>query len=556
MKADKIIFNCDIYTSSEAGDHAEAAAIKGNAFVHVGTLTECEAWSDSHTEMIDLEGAFVLPGLIDGHTHPETVSKGRWFVQMPEFGDKKELLEWVKKYCDEHPKEELPYFYGESYPSTLFDEKGPRKEWLDEYVSDRPVKLMDFSDHSCWLNTRAIELMGLTAENTDPKYYDRDENGLTGRVFEPLLLTDDEERLYQNLGWYPPEKITEEMMSPFLEKLSDWGVIALMDGFTEGEEAMKFFYEMDKAGKLKLYYRGMRLLEDYSQLDQVISECKEWQKKYTSDHVGIHTVKFFLDQTNEIGNSALIEPHMKSSNKPDYGVMNMTLEQLTDCLIRLNEAELDFHLHVVGDRSFRTACDAYEIAKNHVEKSGGTWKIYMELAHCELVHPDDRKRPAELGIIINWTCHWAGGFFGDASKEYLGEERFNSMYDFSEMIETGAVMTYSSDVTGVSEEHRANPFFGMEISATRIDIEEPLDPAKYPGSERQPESAKLEVSEMIRGYTRYGAIPLRLADKIGTIQTGKRANLIVLNEDIFKAKPKNLHKILPAKVMFDGEFIR
>lgn len=87
----------------------------------------------------------------------------------------------------------------------------------------------------------------------------------------------------------------------------------------------------------------------------------------------------------------------------------------------------------------------------------------MELAHCELVRPDDRKRPAELGIIINWTCHWAGGFFGESAKDFLGKERFESMYDFTEMIESGAIMTYSSDVTGVSEEQRSNPYFGMEI---------------------------------------------------------------------------------------------
>lgn len=130
---------------------------------------------------------------------------------------------------------------------------------------------------------------------------------------------------------------------------------------------------------------------------------------------------------------------------------------------RLNEEGLDLHIHVVCGRGFRTACDAYEKAKNTVERSGKAWRIHMELAHCELVRPDDRKRPAELGIIINWTCHWAGGFFGESAKDFLGKERFESMYDFTEMIESGAIMTYSSDVTGVSEEQRSNPYFGMEI---------------------------------------------------------------------------------------------
>lgn len=85
-------------------------------------------------------------------------------------------------------------------------------------------------------------------------------------------------------------------------------------------------------------------------------------------------------------------------------------------------------------------------------------------------------RPAELGIIINWSCHWAGGYFGEAAIDYLGQDRWNTMYDFTKMLETGATVTYSSDVIGMCEEHRGNPWFGMEISATRVDLDDPLNP--------------------------------------------------------------------------------
>ena len=165
-------------------------------------------------------------------------------------------------------------------------------------------------------------------------------------------------------------------------------------------------------------------------------------------------------------------------------------------------------------------------------------------------------RPAKLGIIINWSTHWAGGYFGEAAIEYLGKERWNTMYDMTKFIETGAVVTYSSDVIGMNEEHRGNPYFGMEISATRVDLEDPLDPEQYPGSVRQPESAKLSVEEMIRGYTRYGAIPLRLEDKLGTIEKGKMANLVVLDKDILTIPKTDIHTIKPEAVMFDGKFIR
>ena len=96
----------------------------------------------------------------------------------------------------------------------------------------------------------------------------------------------------------------------------------------------------------------------------------------------------------------------------------------------------------------------------------------------------------------------------------------------------------------------------MQVSATRVDPEEPLDPERYPGSVRPPASARLSVKEMIRGYTRYGAIPLRLEDKTGVIEEGKMANLVVLDKDIFEIPKEEISTIEPVAVMFEGEFIR
>ncbi|MCU6755679.1 N-substituted formamide deformylase precursor [uncultured Eubacterium sp.] len=559
-KAKYILYNGRFYISNEEKTYAEAVAVGDGKFLCVGTLQECETYKDDVTEMKDMEGRLILPGLIDGHTHPETIAKSRWRVQMPEFETKEELLEFVKDYCDKHPVSEVPYFFGECYPSTMFDEKGPRKEWIDEYVSDRPVRLQDFTDHACWYNSKALELMGITADTPEKgiaPFYQRDENNEpTGWVLEPIPTDGAEEVMFDKIGWHPPTEVTEETIMPFLDFLNDYGVIALMDGITEGEEAMKLFYELDKAGKLNMYYEGTCMLDEFDKLDECIAEIRKWQENYTSDHVRIHTMKFFLDQTNEMGTGASLEPHRNDPTGQNYGELNMGEEELTKVLLRLNREGIDLHIHVVCDRGFRTACNAYERAKEQAAAVNEPWKIYMELAHCELVHPDDMVRPAKLGIIINWSTHWAGGYFGEAAIEYLGKERWNTMYDMTKFIETGAVVTYSSDVIGMNEEHRGNPYFGMEISATRVDLEDPLDPEQYPGSVRQPESAKLSVEEMIRGYTRYGAIPLRLEDKLGTIEKGKMANLVVLDKDILTIPKTDIHTIKPEAVMFDGKFIR
>ena len=110
MKADLILFNGKIYKSNKEKEYAEAVCIKDRKFMCVGTAEECLKYKTAETKVIDLEGRLVLPGLIDGHTHPETIAKSRWRIQMPEFDDMKELLSWVKAYCEKHPKEEIPYF--------------------------------------------------------------------------------------------------------------------------------------------------------------------------------------------------------------------------------------------------------------------------------------------------------------------------------------------------------------------------------------------------------------------------------------------------------------
>ena len=111
----------------------------------------------------------------------------------------------------------------------------------------------------------------------------------------------------------------------------------------------------------------------------------------------------------------------------------------------------------------------------------------------------------------------------------------------------------SSDVFNYGEANRADPFFGMQCGATRVDPEFPLDPEIYPGSVRKPESAKLTVAQMLKGYTKNAAYQMRLEDKLGTLEAGKIANFVILNEDPYFTSPEKLKEIKPSAVYFDGK---
>jgi predicted amidohydrolase YtcJ len=161
-------------------------------------------------------------------------------------------------------------------------------------------------------------------------------------------------------------------------------------------------------------------------------------------------------------------------------------------------------------------------------------------------------------VILNVTPHWVGGEMGTAAADTLGWDRFNRVYQFNPVIDAGSVIDFSSDVVSAYEADRADPFLGMQIAHTRTDARYPMQPG--PGTVpdttiRQPASARIALSVLLDGYTRYGAVQLRLAHRIGSIEAGKLANMSILNADPFRVPEDEIHDIEPLAVLFEGQVV-
>ena len=553
MTADKILYNGRIHTENPALPTAEAVVIEGKKIAFVGSDKEALKLKSENTEMIDLGGKTVLPGIIDGHTHPCSVSKQYWYISGEMTRDKEELLANIKAAAEAHPKETTPFFFYEAFYAETFGAEGPHHEDLDEIFPDRPARINEFSDHACWYNKVALDI--LSDENGDPHgsspvgepEFIKDKDGnYTGYCLENAP---DEQKIYEAVGWYPDTDVTEASVGPLLDFMKAHGVTCLMDALTESEEDMKFFYEYDKAGKLGMFYDATSILVEVSDLEECIATLRRWQEKYSSDHIRCNTVKFFLDGNNEMGDMSTVEPFANDPEGKYCGHAYATTEELVDVMVRLNEEKIDFHVHCVCDGSVRSMCDAVEKAK---AICGDSWCIKVTLAHCLLIHPDDRKRFAELGIYIDYSPQWSGGYLGNQSREFLGDERFHSMYDFREVIDSGAMVGFSSDIYSFGEANRGNPFMGMQVGMTRVDPEYPMDPEEYPGGERPPKSAKLTLEELIRGYTINNAIRMRLDDIMGSIEAGKLANLVVMGQDPFTLPAEEFRHIKIDSTYFEG----
>lgn len=558
MAVTKILYNGKIYTENPQMPWAQAVAVEGKKIAYVGDDESAKAMAKPETELIDLKGKTVIPGLIDGHTHPATVSKTYWYVRGPLTQDKDKLLANIAEYAKKYPKKDRPYFYYESYFTETFGTDGPRKEVLDEIISDRPARIQDFGDHACWYNSVALDML----KGSDGKphsespigepEFKKDENGeYTGWAFESVCEGD--VGIFEKIGWKPESVMNDQMSTPLFDYFRQYGIMCMMDGFTEGDGNFQYIYDLDKAGKLDMYYEGTSILGDVKDLDESIATLREWQKKFTTEHIRCNVIKFFIDGTNEMGDCLSTEPFHNDPSGTNCGAAYASMEEIRDVLVRLNKEKIDFHVHTICDGAFRLMCDAVEAAQ---KICGDDWCIKVTLAHCEIIHPDDIHRVRELGIYIDYSTHWAGGYFGENAAAFLGQERWATMHDYTKVIADGGKVGFSSDVFSYQEASRANPMVGMQVAMTRVDPLIPLDPKKYPGSVRPPVDGKLTIEQLIHGYTVINAERMRLEDKMGSIETGKLANFVVFNEDIFEAahkSPENFSDIDPYCTYFEGK---
>lgn len=558
-----ILKNANIYTSDDKLPYADTVVYSDEKIVFVGKESEAGKYVYNHDSNIyDMQKKMIIPGFIDAHIHPGMVSQSGWHIRLPWTENVDELLAFIKKYAEDHPKEEMPFLYFEYYPTSMFGTDGPTKELLDTAVSDRPCLCQDFGEHLHWMNSKMLELMEITRDTPDPvpglQVFVRDENNEPTGWGKEWVWFNYMDKLWKKLDWQPPMKITPALLTPFFKFINENGITGIGEGILEGEDQIASMYEMDMNADLNVYYDGAVRFNSYDELSEKIEELKNYSHKYctAAKHLKINTMKLFLDGTNESGNSAILNEHVNAPGSNNFGEILMDKDELAKCILKCNEEHLDIHIHMVGDRAFRVACDAVELAKQKAKKENQPWYCQPIFCHCEIIDPADMQRPAELGITINWSCHWSGGYFGEDAKAFLGEEKWNRMYQFNPIIDSGALVSLSSDVVTFYELNRANPFFGMQVAHTRVDPQFPLDPKRYPKSMRPPESARLSREFLLKGYTINGARQLRLDHIMGSISPGKIANMLILSDDFFKVDPYHIKDIQCETVIFDGKILK
>ena len=537
--AELVIKNGRFYTVDKSQPWAEAVAIENGRFVYVGDSDGVSEFVDTDTVVHDLEGRFVLPGLVDSHTHPGLVARSVDYVDLPWTPEtKQEMFDVLLAYAEENPDKE--FIVGGRWPTALFGEEGPNRQELDEVIADRPVILKDTSGHAQWLNTKALEVLGIDRNTPDPipglSYLYRDADGEpTGWIKERAI---DKQLEAAGVGG-----VSADSLAGFLDYLAALGVTVMFDA-GNGEEGYKAAAKLERENRMPLRYEGSYRVEAEDQLSGAVQELKRLRETYGGERLRFNTIKIMFDGVSEIRTSAVLEPFLGEGNYRGKTITDAM--RLRDFILELHEEEIDLHLHTVGDAAIRTALDAVEAAH---EDLGGAPEIRITFCHLEVIDDADFDRFRKLNIFTNFSPQWHGGHIQGAQLT-LGQERYDRMFRAQPLLDRGVSVAFSSDITnaGKWKTGRASPFFGMQVGHTRVEPEFGAN-AKI----RPPVNERLSIADMIRGYTLNGAAQLGLDEDLGSIEVGKVADLVVVDRNLFEVLPSQIKSAKPTAVLMEGK---
>lgn len=552
MKAETIIKNAKIFTADKNRPMATALAVKDGKFIYVGDEAGLSAFEG---EVTDLGGKFVLPGLIDSHVHI-TTSVGFEYTDLgvPVMcATKKECLAFMADYIQKHPGEKRYRFMMER---TCLAGEDLTKEDLDAICPDAEMLVLEGEVHSNWVNSRILAKHGITDETPDPvpelAYFVRKNGHVTGNSYENASWP----MLFDSVNELTDEQISAAVLR-WLDSSIQYGVNAVFDaGFPEqnpmNERIYKYLRELDKQGKLPVYVDGCYVLTQPRKMREALEGVKRLHKEFTTEHMKVHTLKIFMDGTLKIETAAMVTPYVDTGVK---GATAFQAEQVAEILKELNEAGLDLHVHTVGEAASRVVLDGVEMARKEL---GDKYHVRVTCAHLWVQDDADLERFAKLGVIANFTPWWHSGNVGGNPAEYwptfIGEKRAHSMFRCKTMWDSGALVTWSSDEVFYGDFRNWSPYLAMEIGMTRwINEKTRFDEYSRTVAPFPPANERMNIEQMIAGYTINGARQLGIENKKGSIEAGKDADFLVFDKDLLTAEHEGFSYNMPKDVYFGGK---
>jgi len=522
--ADLIFVNGDVYTVDGVRSWAQAVAVKGGRVAAVGTDDDIIDLRGAGTEVVDLQGGLLLPGFQDAHIHPVGGGLDMLACDLHELHSLDGYLEAIRSYAEANPDRE--WILGGGWSMDVFPGGTPTKELLDAIVPDRIVYLPNRDGHSAWVNSRALEAAGITKDTPDP------DDGRIERTAdgEPSgTLHEGAGDAVERLAPHPTLQERCEGLLKGQEYLHSLGITAWQDaiiGTFGWADNLDAYLCAAGDGTLTARVVGALWWDRNRGLEQV-EDLLSQRERGVAGRFAATSVKIMQDGVCENFTAAVLDPYFGTDGKPtdNRGISFVEPELLKDVVTRLDAEGFQVHFHALAERAVREALDAIEAARS----ANGMNDLRHHLAHIQIVHPDDIPRFRSLGAVANAQPLWAAheGQMDDLTIPFLGQERAGWQYPFASLVRTGAVLAMGSD-WGVST---PDPIEEIHVAVNRQ-----MAPQYLYGNDNTEvfiPDERLDLPTSIAAFTMGSAYVNHLDRETGSIETGKFADLVLLDRNVF-----------------------
>jgi hypothetical protein len=538
--ADTIITNARIYTVNPQQRWAEAIAIRGDKIVAVGNRKQVEALRGPSTKMIDAGQRLLLPGFVDCHIHFMDGSLGLTRVDLNGAGSVSEIQRRVKAFADAHPSppnDQWIQGMGWTYP-TFGPAALPNKKILDDVVPDRPVYLVAFDGHSSWANSKALAMADIDRNTPDPPNGKivRDENGeATGAL---------KESAGDLVASKTPVPTRSERLVALRKGIHEANRVGLVRVHSAGQdfEYLDLYDELRKRGELTLRFYIAYFLDPPGLTPQANALIDNARRQYKVEDNWIEggVVKTMLDGVVEAHTAAMLAPY--SDDPAQSGKLFWDPDKYKATVADLDSRGLQIFTHAIGDKAVRLALDAYENAAT-VNKTKDT---RPRIEHIETISAVDIERFGKLGVIASMQpLHsYPDDDTLNIWARNVGPERASRPWVWRSIQEKGGALAFGSDWPVVT----LNPWPGVQTAVTR-QTSEGNPPGGFVPAQR------LSVEDTIRAYTLGAAFAGRREKTEGSLEPGKLADLILLDQDLFKIEPSEIGKTGVLFTMVGGKIV-
>ena len=519
--ADLVLRGGTVATVDPALGRQQAIAISGYEIAAVGSDEEIEAWIGPQTEVVELDGRFVMPGFIEGHGHFMGLGRAKQILDLSTVRNWEEIVSMVAAAADKAQPGEWIFGRGwhqdkwDSVPDDAVDGV-PRNDSLSEASPNNPVLLGHASGHAAFANDAALAEAFIDADTPDPAggtIVRTPEGEATGLLRETAqrLLNEPVEQYNSRLTLEEQEQMDRERVRLAGEEALQNGVTSFHDAGASFE-TIDFFKKLEDEGALPIRLYVMVRRQSNEEMDELLPHYRMVAEG--NDFLTVRSIKRQIDGALGAHGAWLLEPY---EDLPESaGLMLEPVEEIERTAELAVKHGFQVNTHAIGDRANREVLDLYERVWQAADVSGNGLRWRME--HAQHLDPADVPRFAELGVIAAMQgIHCTSD--GPWIPTRLGEERAGvTSYPWRDLIESGAIIGNGTDVPV----EPINPIASFYASVSRMTVE----------NERFFPEHVMTRDEALTSYTLNNAIAAFEEDIKGTLTPGKLADIVVLSQDI------------------------